>query len=290
MSRLARARAALAKTLKATMTEPRRIASCASTPPSTENSTPMSALELERDDARRPKRSRPNIAGSKRCARRSRRHVPREAAPQALADRIAALAAPVATDAFPLARVLLVGAGLERRRAPRARGLVRPRLRRRRRGDVTEDAGRFARRRRKPRVRFRPRGNRRPALRRRLVRPPHGEALARRPHHRQRLNRRSREPGLPARGRARRRWSTGFRRRPSSTGTTSISSPSPNCRSGAGAREAGGPVETIDGYHVARWADANLAYVAVSDMDEKTLAEFVAAFRQAHKPAAEEKR
>ncbi len=53
---------------------------------------------------------------------------------------------------------------------------------------------------------------------------------------------------------------------------------------------AGGGIETIDGYHVARWSDANLAYVAVSDMDEKTLAEFVAAFRQAQKPAAEEKR
>jgi anti-sigma factor RsiW len=51
--------------------------------------------------------------------------------------------------------------------------------------------------------------------------------------------------------------------------------------------EAGGPVETIDGYHVARWTDANLAYVAVSDMDEKTLAEFVDAFRQAQRPAGE---
>jgi anti-sigma factor RsiW len=51
--------------------------------------------------------------------------------------------------------------------------------------------------------------------------------------------------------------------------------------------EAGAPVETIDGYHVARWADANLAYVAVSDMDEKTLAEFVEAFRQAQKPTSE---
>ena len=50
---------------------------------------------------------------------------------------------------------------------------------------------------------------------------------------------------------------------------------------------AGAPVETIDGYHVARWADANLAYVAVSDMDEKTLAEFVEAFRQAQRPASE---
>ena len=40
-----------------------------------------------------------------------------------------------------------------------------------------------------------------------------------------------------------------------------------------------GGIETIDGYHVARWRDANLAYVAVSDMDAKTLADFVAALR-----------
>lgn len=39
--------------------------------------------------------------------------------------------------------------------------------------------------------------------------------------------------------------------------------------------------ETIDGYHVARWSDDNLAYVAVSDMDEKTLSAFVAALRAA---------
>ncbi|HZZ61968.1 MAG TPA: hypothetical protein VFE63_12465 [Roseiarcus sp.] len=52
----------------------------------------------------------------------------------------------------------------------------------------------------------------------------------------------------------------------------------------------GGAIETVDGYHVARWSDANLAYVAVSDMDEKTLAEFVAAFREARKPTAEERR
>ncbi len=55
-----------------------------------------------------------------------------------------------------------------------------------------------------------------------------------------------------------------------------------------GARASG--VETIDGYHVARWSDANLSYVTVSDMDEKTLADFVAAFRQAQKPGAEEGR
>jgi anti-sigma factor RsiW len=46
-----------------------------------------------------------------------------------------------------------------------------------------------------------------------------------------------------------------------------------------GARAAGG-IETIDGYHVARWSDANLAYVAVSDMDSTTLGEFVEAFRR----------
>ena len=53
-----------------------------------------------------------------------------------------------------------------------------------------------------------------------------------------------------------------------------------------GARAARG-IETIDGYHVARWLDANLAYVAVSDMDEQTLADFVQAFRQARTPGAE---
>ena len=51
-----------------------------------------------------------------------------------------------------------------------------------------------------------------------------------------------------------------------------------------GARPPEG-TETIDGYHVARWSDPNLAYIAVSDMDEKTLADFVMAFRQAQKPA-----
>jgi len=54
------------------------------------------------------------------------------------------------------------------------------------------------------------------------------------------------------------------------------------------ARGANG-VETVDGFHVARWSGANLGYVAVSDMDERTLAEFVDAFREALKPAAEGK-
>jgi anti-sigma factor RsiW len=48
-----------------------------------------------------------------------------------------------------------------------------------------------------------------------------------------------------------------------------------------------GAIETIDGYHVARWSDANLAYVAVSDMDETALGEFVAAFRRGGAPATE---
>jgi anti-sigma factor RsiW len=47
--------------------------------------------------------------------------------------------------------------------------------------------------------------------------------------------------------------------------------------------------ETIDGFHVVRWSDAALSYVAVSDMDEQTLAEFAAAFRKAQKPGAEGK-
>ena len=56
---------------------------------------------------------------------------------------------------------------------------------------------------------------------------------------------------------------------------------------GAGQARPGGGIETIDGYYVARWSDANLAYAAVSDMDEKTLADFVTAFRQGQKPASE---
>jgi len=53
------------------------------------------------------------------------------------------------------------------------------------------------------------------------------------------------------------------------------------------ARGGAGGIETIDGYHVARWADAALAYVAVSDMDEKALSAFVEAFRRAGSPTGE---
>ena len=48
-----------------------------------------------------------------------------------------------------------------------------------------------------------------------------------------------------------------------------------------------GGIETIDGYHVARWSDPNLNYVAVSDMDEKALGEFIEAFRRGGGPATE---
>jgi anti-sigma factor RsiW len=56
---------------------------------------------------------------------------------------------------------------------------------------------------------------------------------------------------------------------------------------GASRARSGAPAETIDGFHVARWSDQNLSYVAVSDIDEQTLAAFVEAFRQALKPTAE---
>ncbi len=54
-----------------------------------------------------------------------------------------------------------------------------------------------------------------------------------------------------------------------------------------GVRGGRGGIETIDGYHVVRWSDANLTYVAVSDMDEKALGEFVEAFRRGGGAATE---
>jgi anti-sigma factor RsiW len=54
-----------------------------------------------------------------------------------------------------------------------------------------------------------------------------------------------------------------------------------------GARGGAGGIQAIDGYHVARWRDANLAYVAVSDADETALGEFVAAFRRGGGAATE---
>jgi anti-sigma factor RsiW len=54
-----------------------------------------------------------------------------------------------------------------------------------------------------------------------------------------------------------------------------------------GVRGGTGGIETIDGYHVVRWSDAKLSYVAVSDMDEKALGQFVEVFRRGGGPAAE---
>jgi anti-sigma factor RsiW len=56
---------------------------------------------------------------------------------------------------------------------------------------------------------------------------------------------------------------------------------------GAAGMRGDGAIETMDGFHVARWSDANLSFVAVSDIDEKELAAFVEAFRRAGKPAGE---
>jgi anti-sigma factor RsiW len=53
---------------------------------------------------------------------------------------------------------------------------------------------------------------------------------------------------------------------------------------------AANAIEAINGYHVVGWSDANLAYVAVSDMDEKTLGEFVEAFRRGGGSAGEPNR
>ena len=52
---------------------------------------------------------------------------------------------------------------------------------------------------------------------------------------------------------------------------------------GPPAPRAGASIETINGYHVARWSDASLNYVAVSDIDEKEFASFIEAFRLARK-------
>ena len=55
-----------------------------------------------------------------------------------------------------------------------------------------------------------------------------------------------------------------------------------------GSALARGPANsTLDGYHVARWSDAELSFVAVSDIDAPELANFVALFEKARKAAGE---
>jgi len=54
------------------------------------------------------------------------------------------------------------------------------------------------------------------------------------------------------------------------------------------ARTAGdGAVESVDGYHVARWLEGGLGFIAVTDADEAALAKFVSAFRTARKGVGE---
>ena len=203
-----------------------------------------------------------------------RRHAPREAAPQGARRpcRGARCAdADAETPSRPRRRPVSRRGGPARARDRRL--VRRTRLRRRRR--TLWRCGRRAPPSdcRRPRLRLRPRRDRRTAVRRRLVRPAHREALARRPHHGQRGHRRPCSAGLPARGRPR----LGRRPRP---GPDARLSPqrAHGRRDRAAARRPGGAaasgIETIDGYHVARWTDANLAYVAVSDMDEKDARRF----------------
>ena len=165
----------------------------------------------------------------------------------------------------------------------RPRRLARgPRLCRRRGIDVASRA--LKRRRPNSRLGLRPRSDRRPAVRRRLLRPAHGETLARR---RATVSANIVDlAGFPL---------VGGRiavvdRIPAPTlvyrhneHLIAVTELPPDFK---GAARAGG-IETIDGYHVARWRDANLAYVAVSDADETPLAEFVVAFRHAAGAATE---
>jgi anti-sigma factor RsiW len=55
-----------------------------------------------------------------------------------------------------------------------------------------------------------------------------------------------------------------------------------------GAALARGPANsTLDGYHIARWSDAELSFVAVSDIDPPELAKFVLLFQKARATSSE---
>ena len=205
----------------------------------------MASLEFERE-----MRDDPAIAAEYRrlTALRDavRRHAPREAAPQALADRIAGLAPPGSTPSDG-------GRACDCRSAPAA-GVVRqaracdgrfvrcPRLCGRRWPYIAAHARALRRRRPTPGLGFRPRRDRRSAVRRCFVRSTHGQALARRPHNRQREHRRSRAGGLPARRRTRRH------RRPDPDADARLSPQRARCRGhrAAARREpsARGPAES----------------------------------------------
>jgi anti-sigma factor RsiW len=48
----------------------------------------------------------------------------------------------------------------------------------------------------------------------------------------------------------------------------------------SGGGEQGVRLSRLDGYHLAHWSDADRAYVAVTDLPESELADFVALFRK----------
>ena len=115
-----------------------------------------------------------------------RRHAPREAAPQALADRIAALTRgrpaappPQAAAAAPATVVpFRRRPWLDSRALAMAASLRCSRLCGRRRAYIAAHAGGLSRCRATSGFRLRARRDRRPAIRRRLIRPAHGQALA----------------------------------------------------------------------------------------------------------------
>ena len=168
----------------------------------------MASLEFERE-----MRDDPALAAEYRrlAALRDaiRRHAPREAAPQALADRIAAMAGVVvlrptrppqrrsyrfARRAWLDRRALALAASFAVLGFAVGAGLTSLR-----------SASAFGRRRPKPGRGFCPRRDRRPAIRRRFLRPAHGQAMARPARDAERRDRRPRSSGLHARGRAHRR-------------------------------------------------------------------------------------
>ena len=149
------------------------------------------------------------------------------------------------------------------------------------RPDVAPRAGRLATGRRRPRLGFLPgrdrRRSRSTSLRPTGIRSNPGSPGGRRSAPTSSISRRRVFRSRAAASRS----STGFPSRRSSIATTSTWSPSRNCRSTRGGARAG---SGRDGRRLSRGAlepTPNFAYVAVSDMDEKALAEFVSAFRAA---------
>ena len=170
----------------------------------------MGSLEFERE-----MRDDPAIAAEYRrlTALRDavRRHAPARSGPASAcrshrgADRVRSGGSPASGGHSPDRDGRSVSAAHVARqpRAGDGRLLRCARLRGRRRAYVAAHARGLRRCRPTSGFGFRARRNRRPTLRRRLLRPAHGQALACQPHDHQRNHRRSRAGRLPAGGRAR---------------------------------------------------------------------------------------